>query len=941
MHSSPQPETASPTSPREEYLRHLIAHLAHLLPAQGPIGVFIHHNTLHAFQHLPFDRAVVEAAEVYGTEPYMREAAYQAALASGRIREADLDDVLGREEDAAVGIENFNRRKLRKAILKPGIRQIDEGNIHWMLGEGELEPVQILTLCLRRATQPASTSPRKLLRPRDGILAAHGIDIDEIIHPVLIRLMGSFLDQGLAYWTMPNREEGFLRAVRLLFNQSGGVMPEALGKTRSTFNTLPADPAELVFSCLKALGVDEDSVEGFLRAELLALPGWAGMMRRLEEEPELAPHEMVPCSLLEFIGVRLTLTLVALRHFGAGAEVLEESLGETAGLVQAAQIFEAARVCGFSFELLQGLDTQSFHQFQSEVLAFHSLERRRIWHLAYERRHERQILLPLDQHRRDLKLNQDSPRLAGQVFFCIDEREESIRRHLEELDPEIETFGAAGFFGVAMHYAGLDDAHGAALCPVVVTPQHAVNEQSHPDDLHLAESRKSRRRLWSKFAWNGFISTRTFFRGWLSTAVLGVFTVFPLLTRILAPRRYAQFTSWLNDRFLPEARTELTFMRSTTESQDATEGLMIGFTIAEKVDRVASVLGPAGLHKAMARLVVVLGHGSTSLNNPHESAHDCGACGGRRGGPNGRIFALMANHPEVRVGLRARGIHIPEDTWFIGGYHDTCNDDIDLYDLDLMPPSHQGDMVRVRASLDRAREWSAHERSRRFEAADDSLSPLGALHHVEERAEHLAEPRPEYGHCTNAVCIVGRREITRGLFFDRRAFLVSYDATVDPKNESLARVLGAVIPVCGGINLEYYFSFVDNERYGCGTKLPHNITGLLGVMNGYESDLRTGLPWQMVEIHEPVRILFVVETKPERVLSVIHSNPILAEFLDKQWIRLSTVDPDDGVIHAYRNGTWERVSGDDENLPTAPTSAAWYQGKMEYLPVARISRRAS
>jgi uncharacterized protein YbcC (UPF0753/DUF2309 family) len=136
--------------------------------------------------------------------------------------------------------------------------------------------------------------------------------------------------------------------------------------------------------------------------------------------------------------------------------------------------------------------------------------------------------------------------------------------------------------------------------------------------------------------------------------------------------------------------------------------------------------------------------------------------------------------------------------------------------------------------------------------------------------------------------------------------------------------------------LEYYFSFVDNERYGCGTKLPHNVTGLVGVMNGYQSDLRTGLPWQMVEIHEPVRILFVVETTRERALATILANPQLKEFLVNRWIRLATIDPDSSATHIYRDGVFEPLQGDEEPLPVAPSSVAWYGGKMEHLPVARI-----
>ena len=162
-----------------------------------------------------------------------------------------------------------------------------------------------------------------------------------------------------------------------------------------------------------------------------------------------------------------------------------------------------------------------------------------------------------------------------------------------------------------------------------------------------------------------------------------------------------------------------------------------------------------------------------------------------------------------------------------------------------------------------------------------------------------------------------------------------------PRTRALPALLAAAIPVCAGISLEYYFSFVDNEGYGCGTKLPHNITGLVGVMNGHASDLRTGLPWQMVEIHEPVRNLFNIETTPERLMSVINANPTLREFVENRWIRLSTLDPTTGVIHVYRDGIFEVSAPWTPKLPEARSSADWYRGKREHLPVAKITGSAS
>ena len=905
---------------------------------QGPIGVFVHHNTLHALEHLPFEQAVVEAWHLFDAEPYMSEAAYRADLTRGRIRLEDIDAVLDSEPDALV-FPRLSRRSLRRAMMTPGVREFDAATIMWRSEQGDLARDfrqralrALFDACLARTVaheeEPASGSP-----------------VDEIIHPWLIRLCSVFLDQGMAYWSMPCREQGFYASVRTLLSQRGGIFPRFLTGLDEEFRRhehLAFSATDAVLDYLDSHHVHESEWENALQSELLALPGWGGLMRRMEQAPALAQHESVPASLMDFLAVRLTMARVAAR-MGAAEAAPEESplkTREKRRLSRAARVYDAARVVSLSADEVTRLSEAEWMAFLNEVKSCNGLERRRIFHLAYERRHEREILSGLASHRSYRGLSQFAARPAAQVFFCIDEREESMRRALEEADPDVETFSSAGYFGVAIDYKGIDDPHGAAFCPVVVQPRHAVLEQPKAEDSALLEKRRWRRRLLGGLMRQSFLSSKTLLRGWLSTSALGLLSAVPLIGHLLAPRRYAQLREWMNKAFLPEPRTELTLMRNTAQSQGAMTGLLTGFAPAEKTERVASVLGPAGLTRGFARLVVVLGHGSTSLNNPHESAHDCGACGGRRGGPNARLFAAMANRAEVRERLRERGIQIPADTWFIGGYHDTCSDDVELYDLEALPATHAADLDRVRASLDRAKARNAHERSRRFESCSPQASPQDALRHVEERSEHLAEPRPEYGHCTNAVCIIGRRRLTRGLFLDRRAFLASYDAGQDPDGQSLGAVLAAVVPVCAGISLEYYFSFVDNGRYGCGTKLPHNVTGLVGVMDGHASDLRTGLPWQMVEIHEPVRILFVIETSPELLMKALDASPALKQLLVNRWIRAATIDPDSGRIQVYREGGFEEFDGAVERLPVALSSKEWYGGKIEHLPMAWIQSEA-
>ena len=706
---------------RREKLHQAVDRLAYRLPAQGPIGVFIHHNTLHAFEHLPFERAVVEAAQLFGAEPYMPEAAYRRELARGRIHIDDIDAVLETEPDADI-FPGLTRHSLRRSMITPGVREFDGATILWRTEQGDLardfrSPAlrALFDACFERTVVHEAELPP----PRP---------IDEIIHPWLIRLCSVFLDQGAAYWPMPRREQGFYESVRTLLARRGGMFPRFLRGLDKEFRRHEASTfsaTDAVLDYLDAHNLPESQWEEILQSELLALPGWAGLMRRLEESPGLAPHESLPCSLMDFLAVRLTMSRVAARMGAAETAPRENPLKtqERLHLSRTARIYDAARVVSFSAAEVSLLSDLDWASFVSEVKACNGVERRRILHLAYERWHERAILHGLASHRKYRGLSGMKQRPRAQVFFCIDEREESIRRALEELDPAVETFSAAGYFGVAVDYQGIDDPQGAPFCPVVVKPRHAVLEQPKAEDAALHHSRRWRRRLLGLLMRNSFVSSRSLVRGWLSTSMLGVLSAVPLIGHLLAPRRFAILRDWLNKAFLPEPRTELQFMRSAAESADSVEGLLTGFAAEEKADSVASVLGPAGLKQGLARVVVILGHGSTSLNNPHESAHDCGACGGRRGGPNARLFAAMANRPEVRVRLRERGINVSDDTWFVGGYHDTCSDDIELFDLDALPSTHTDDLQLIRKLLDDARARDAHERARRFESCPSGADP--------------------------------------------------------------------------------------------------------------------------------------------------------------------------------------------------------------------------
>jgi uncharacterized protein YbcC (UPF0753/DUF2309 family) len=313
---------------------------------QGPIGVFIHHNTLHALQHLPFEEAVTEASRLFGAEPYMSEASYRAELARGRIRlediDAALDDDLAAQRGDPFVFARLSRRSLRRAMITPGVREFDRATILWRIEQGDLARdfrQQALRALFDVCFDRAIAHEEEPSEPRP---------VDEIIHPWLIRLCSVFLDQGMAYWPMPHREKGFYIGVRTLLARRGGVFPKYLEGLDDEFRCqerLSFSSADAVLDCLDAQSIPEADWRDVLQTELLALPGWAGLMRRLEEDPGLAPHEAGPCSLMDFLAVRLTMSRVASQMCAADA-ASQESLLETQEnrrLSRAARLYDAAR----------------------------------------------------------------------------------------------------------------------------------------------------------------------------------------------------------------------------------------------------------------------------------------------------------------------------------------------------------------------------------------------------------------------------------------------------------------------------------------------------------------------------------------------------------------------------------------------------------------------
>lgn len=676
------------------------------------------------------------------------------------------------------------------------------------------------------------------------------IDVDNYVHLNLFRIVGAYLDQGISIWNFPTNKHGLRNSLIELEKNSF----TSFFKT-DRVKQLLANKSIGVKELLDILVGKEELYFQYIFDQQFEHQGWSGMVAYLEKKPHVLLEKRSIC-MEDFIFLELLLEIDTLDDRYSGKWSALGLLAKNAGK----DIFGPTR------------DVEI-----TEVL--------KLWQEAYEWSYYDDVLFYLQKQ----ETEEVKSKPSFQSLFCIDERECSFRTYVEQTDLKAETYGTAGFFNIEFYYKPDGGKYLTKLCPAPLTPNYLILEKANKY-VHKKEV--------------GFSSkSHGLIVGWLLTQTMGYWSAFKLLKYIFKPS-YGNTTV---SSFQHMSPTSSLIFENKGDNQKEHD-LTIGFTIKEMTDRIEGLLRSIGLIDNFADLIYVIGHGSTSANNAYYSTMDCGACSCKPGSVNARLAALMGNHPEVRKLLVERGLFIPDETQFIGGLHDTAQDLMVYYDIVNLSDANREKHLKNQEVFNHALLLNAKERSRRFMSVDSNQS-LEKIHKdVQTRSFSLFEPRPELDHATNSLCVVGRRSLTKNVFLDRRAFLNSYNYKQDPDGTFLLNIMKAVTPVCGGINLAYYFAKVDDQKFGSGSKLPHNIVGLFGVTNGIEGDIRPGLPKQMVEVHDPIRLMCIVEHYPDVVQKVLAEAPATYEWYQNDWIKLVVIHPDTKELYLFEKDNFSLYS---------------------------------
>lgn len=769
------------------------------------------------------------------------------------------------------------------------------------------------------------------------------------INDQMIKWSAAFLDEGMSSWQMPGRKNGFYQAWRELARRDfSGRFLGIKGFGRKV-RELPDSPEQMIDQSLSSLGIPRSRWTEYLGRQFAQLPGWAGFIRWRGENADYPAQQKHPIDAVQYLAVRLfyevelvdatcrrewgiegTLPAVVSNWQQRPEEYLQH-IGESSVSLDA----ETRVLCGDGwrlFHLAQSLELTPQDVGAMTGSAVHTLldwldalpceDHGAVWLDALETSYRDGLIANLSA---DVSAGSEpavgakaesaasASTTRGQFVFCIDVRSEPMRRQVESRGP-YQTFGFAGFFGIPISYEAFDSHDPAALCPVILSPQFAVNEIPRPGQSESLQTYAAS----SRWSWLGdhlfHDLKRNVISSFMLIDVLGVFFSTLLVGKTFFGRAYDSIVSRLWGWFSRPVATQIPVQLTSSGSSSVEPALPHGFTLDQQAAFVGNALRAIGLTGGLGRFVVLCGHGSTSENNPYFAAYNCGACGGGHGDANARVFAAMANDPEVRRAVRDTGLQIPDETWFVAAKHNTVTDSITYYDREEIPESHADDFRQMVEDVERASTDQAGQRVHRLPQAPENLSPEEAREHLLSRSADWANVRPEWGLSGNAAFILGRRKLTDGIDLDGRVFLQSYDPDGDSEGAILEALMTAPLVVAQWISMEYYFSAVDPDRYGSGSKVTHNVVSGVGVMHGAHGDLQSGLPLQSVNdgshhYHHPMRLLAIIEAPTSRIEAAVEKHVLLQQLLHNQWINLVAVNPESGDYQRYNpNSTWESLS---------------------------------
>lgn len=644
-----------------------------------------------------------------------------------------------------------------------------------------------------------------------------------------------FLDEGQATITMPEREKGFYRAWSLLAPFDNNLRSS---KKNEWLLSLPSEAEEAIFFCLKRLAIPDDQIEGYLKYSLAELPGWAGYIKWREEWQNKKTGLKNPITLTDFLAVRLVITC-AIEKDSPKRELKKDASHPKA------------------------LDKDFFKKLKRKE----------------EKYLQKLLELVIPEVVKLNKRKEPISRPDAQIVFCIDVRSEPFRMRLER-EGNYETFGFAGFFGLPVSVHSYNTGQVKDCCPVLIKPAYEVFEEPISEENERISHHQNGRSFLDMFRRFYQNLKYNFATPFALVETLGLWFGFWMAIRTIMPINSVKFKQVIQEKLKPNLAT---YPR-------------IDIPIANQIIFGESALRMIGLTNNFSPLVVLCGHRSQTENNPYASALDCGACGGNHGGPNGKILATILNSDEVRTALLKKGIAIPDDTLFVGAEHNTTTDDVVLEACGVLNSTHNAIAEKLKADFTKAGIANSQYRCKTFGL---DKSPINAKKHVLERSSDWAEVRPEWGLARNAGFIIGPRSLTKDLDLEGRCFLHSYEWEEDEEGKSLETILTAPMIVAEWINTQYFFSTLNNIAYGSGSKITHNVTGKIGIMQGNSSDLMQGLPLQSVNMnddhfyHEPMRLQVIAYAPRSRLELIVGKHTILQTLLFNHWVNLVAIDPID------------------------------------------------